>query len=282
MDANMELWNQALAWLASHGLRILLIAVVTALALRLLRLLAHQVPRWIRGRGEVEAGELAQRAETLRVAVVGTVTVIILVVATLMILYELGLDIRPLLTSMGLVGLALSLGAQTLVRDVIGGVFILLEGQFAIGDSIQVGDLSGTVERMTLRATHVRAFGGELHIIPNGEIRTVSNLSRTWSRAVVDVPLPAEEEVSRALEVLERVGQELAAAPQFSPLLLEAPVVTGIEELDGWTMRLRIMVKTLPGRHWEVMRELRRRVSEAFQREGIRLGLRPQDVMART
>ena len=278
----MELWNQALAWLASHGLRILLIAVVTALALRLLRLLAHQVPRWIRGPDEVEAGELAQRAETLRVAVVGTVTVIILIVATLMILYELGLDIRPLLTSMGLVGLALSLGAQTLVRDVIGGVFILLEGQFAIGDSIQVGDLSGTVERMTLRATHVRAFGGELHIIPNGEIRTVSNLSRTWSRAVVDVPLPAEEDVSRALEMLERVGQELAAAPQFGPLLLEAPVVTGIEDLDGWTMRLRIMVKTLPGRHWEVMRELRRRVSKAFQREGIRLGLRPQDMMART
>ncbi|MDH7486799.1 MAG: mechanosensitive ion channel family protein [Anaerolineae bacterium] len=278
---NVELRNRVIAWLTAHGLRILLIAVVTALVLRLLRLLARQIPRWIRRRDEVEAGEWAQRAETLRVAVVGTVTVIILIVATLMILYELGLDIRPLLTSMGLVGLALSLGAQTLVRDVISGLFILIEGQFAIGDAIQTGSLSGTVERMTLRTTYLRGPEGELHIIPNGEIRTVSNLSRTWSRAVVDVPLPVEEDASRALEVLERVGQELAAAPQFSPLLLEAPVVTGIENLDGWTMRLRIMVKTLPGQHWEVMRELRRRVSEAFQREGIRLGFRPQEGVAR-
>jgi len=193
-----------------------------------------------------------------------------------MILDELGLDIRPLLTSMGLVGLALSLGAQTLVRDAIGGVLILLEGQFAIGDSIQVGSLSGTVERMTLRATCLRGPSGEWHVIPNGDIRTLSNLTRIWSRAVVDVPLLAQEDVSHALEVLERIGQELAAAPQFGGLLLEEPVVTGIEDLNGWTVTVRITVKTLPGRHWEVMRELRRRVNEAFQREGIRLGFRPQ------
>lgn len=266
-------------WLRSHGLRILLIAVVATIAFRLVRLLARQVPHWIRGREGVEASELAQRAQTIQTIINGTGTAIILIVAALMILRELGLDITPLLASMGLVGLALGLGAQTLVKDIIGGLFILIEGQFAIGDSIRVGNLSGTVERMTLRSTHLRALHGELHIIPNGEIRTVSNLTQVWSRAVVDVPLSPDEDVSRALAVLERIGQELAADPEFSPLLLEPPVVTGVEGLDGWTVRLRIMAKTLPGQHGAVMRELRRRVTETFRREGIRLGFRPQDVV---
>jgi len=270
-----------LVWLTSHGLRILLIFIIGAVALRLLRLLAQQVPRWIQGREGVEPSDLAQRAKTIQTLINGTGGFLIIIVSALMALRELGLDIAPLLTSMGLVGLTLSLGAQTLVKDIIGGLFILLEDQFDIGDSIRVGDLAGSVERMTLRATHLRAFNGELHIIPNGEIRMVSNLTRTWSRAVVNLPLSPDEDVPRAMAVLERIGQELAADPQFAPLLLEAPVVTGIEELDGWTVRVRIMAKTLPGQHWGVMRELRRRVKEAFQQEGIRLGFRIQDVLER-
>ena len=281
VEMGAEVWNRVLAWLASHGLRILLIVIVSVVALRLLRFLVRRVPHWIQGSEGVEPSDLAQRVKTLQTAIRGTGALIILVVAGLMVLRELGLDITPLLTSMGLVGLALSLGAQTLVKDIIGGLFILIEDQFDIGDSIRVGDLSGTVERMTLRATHIRAFGGELHIIPNGEIRTVSNLTRAWSRAVVEVPLSPDEDVARAMEVLEQIGRELAADPQFSSILLEPPVVSGIEALDGWTVRLRIAAKTLPGQHWGVMRVLRRRINDRFQREGIRLGFRPGDVLTK-
>lgn len=282
VELGTELWSAAVAWLTSHGLRILFVVIVAFAAHRLLRVLMRQIPRWIRvrARSEAEDSELAQRAETIR-SVIGWVgSVFILVAAVLMILIELGLDVGPLLASMGVVGLALGLGAQTLVKDIIGGLFILIEDQFAIGDAITAGDLSGTVERMTLRSTHLRGLKGELHIIPNGDIRTVSNLSQDWSRAVLDLRLSPDQDVARALAVLERVGQELAADARFRPVLMESPVVTGIEGLDGWTVRVRIMVKTLPGQQWGVMRELRRRVNEAFQQEGIRLGFRPGDVMA--
>ena len=284
METSEELWNQVVAWLTSHGLRILLIVIVALIAYRLLRFLTRRIPRWIqvRARDDMQASELAQRGETIRIVTGWAGSVIIFIVAVLMILIELGLNVTPALASVGIVGLALGLGAQTLVKDLIGGVFILLEDQFAIGDAITVGDLSGAVEQMTLRSTQLRGLGGELHIVPNGEIRTLSNLSQDWSRAVVDLPLSPDEDVSRALAVLERIGQELSGDAQFSSLLLETPVVTGIEGLDGWTVRVRIMVKTLPGQHWEVMRDLRRRVNEAFQREGIRLGFRPQDVLSRT
>ena len=284
VELGTELWSDVVAWLTSHGLRILVIVIVAFVARRLLHVLMRQIPRWIRvrARSEAEAGELAQRAETIR-SVIGWVgSVFILVAAVLMILTELGLNVTPALASVGLIGLSLGLGAQTLVKDIIGGLFILIEDQFAIGDAITAGDLSGTVERMTLRSTHLRGAKGELHIIPNGDIRTVSNLSQDWSLAVLDLPLPADQDVARALVVLERVGQELAADARFSPLLMESPVVTGIEGLDGWTVRVRIMVKTLPGQHWEVMRDLRRRANEAFRQEGIRLGFRPQDVLTGT
>jgi len=282
VELGTELWSDVVAWLTSRGLRILVIVIVAFAAHRLLRVLMRQIPRLIRvrARSEAEAGELAQRAETIR-SVIGWVgSVFILVAAMLMVLIELGLDVGPLLASLGLVGLALGLGAQMLVKDIIGGLFILIEDQFAIGDAITAGDLSGKVERMTLRSTHLRGLKGELHVIPNGDIRTVSNLSQDWSRAVLDLRLSPDQDVARALAVLERVGQELAADERFSPVLMESPVVTGIEGLDGWTVRVRIMVKTLPGQHWGVMRDLRRRANEAFQREGIRLGFRPGDVVA--
>jgi small conductance mechanosensitive channel len=235
----------------------------------------------VRARDEVEAGELAQRAETIRIVAGWAGSVVIFVAAILMILIELGLDVTPALASVGLLGLALGLGAQTLVKDIIGGLFILIEDQFAIGDAIRVGGVSGTVERMTLRSTHLRGLNGELHVMPNGDIRTVSNLSRDWSRAVLDVPLSGDEDVARAMQVLEQVGQELAADEQVRPLLLEEPKVTGVEGLDGLTVRVRIMVRTLPGQQWDVMRDLRQRVVKAYAAEGLRLGVRIQDILGR-
>jgi small conductance mechanosensitive channel len=202
-------------------------------------------------------------------------------IAGLMILRELGLDITPLIAGAGVAGVALGLGAQTLVRDVIGGFLILLEDQFAVGDTIQVGDIGGAVEKMTLRATFLRDMEGTLHVIPNGEMRIVSNLTKNWSRAMVDLGVAYEEDIGRVVAALGKIGQDIYQDKELAPLLLEEPTVTGVEALGDWAVTVRIMVKTKPGKQWDVARELRRRVKESFEREGIEMPYPRREVLMR-
>jgi small conductance mechanosensitive channel len=194
------------------------------------------------------------------------------IIAGLMILRELRLDITPLITGVGIAGVALGLGTQSLIRDVIGGFFILLEDQFAVGDSIQVGNITGDVEKMTLRATFLRDLEGALHIIPNGEIRIVSNRTKDWSRAVVNVGVAHKEGIGRVVAALGKIGRDFYRDKEFAPLLLEEPMISGVEALGDWTVTVQIMVKTKPGKQWDVARELRRRIKESFEQEGITIG----------
>ena len=177
-----------------------------------------------------------------------------------MVLPEFGIDTAPLVASAGLIGLAIGLGAQALVRDLIGGFFILVEEQYSVGDVVRIGQVTGTVERISLRASYLRDLEGALHLIPNGEVRVVANLTRGWSQAVVEVTVPNDRDVAEALDVLKRVCAEAAADPALAPLLDGAPVVTGVESLDPTGARLRILARTQPGKQWEVGRDLRRRV----------------------
>jgi small conductance mechanosensitive channel len=199
-----------------------------------------------------------------------------------MILRELGLDIAPLIAGAGVAGVALGLGAQALIRDVIGGFFILLEDQFVVGDSIQVGNIAGAVEKMTLRATFLRDLEGTLHVIPNGEIRIVSNRTKDWSRAIVDLGVAYEEDIGRVVAALGKIGHDLHQDEEFALLLLEEPTVTGVEALGDWAVTVRIMVKTRPGKQWDVARELRRRIKESFEREGIEMPYPRQEVLMRS
>jgi small-conductance mechanosensitive channel len=273
-------WQAIRDWLLTSGLRIAIIVLGSIVGCRSVRVLATRLEGLIAG--AAPSGEEAQRARTLTRVIRSTVLVAIVIVAGLMILVELGLDITPLIAGASVVGVALGLGAQTVIRDVISGILIILEDQFAVGDAIRVGNIAGSVEKMTLRATSLRDLQGALHVIPNGEIRIVSNLTKDWSRAMVDVGVAYEEDIGRVVTALGQIGQDLYQDEELSPLLLEEPTVTGVEALGDWAVTVRIMVKTKPGKQWDVARELRRRIKESFEREGIEMPYPRQEVLMRS
>jgi small-conductance mechanosensitive channel len=262
------------------GLTVELVSVVVLAALGVLavQLARTRLARVLEGSGVTPIRR--KQWHTVVQVVSWVVNAGIVTVAVMMLLSHF-VDIAPLLASLGVVGLALSLGAQTLIRDLIGGMLVLIENQYAIGDVIQVGDISGSVEHFTLRVTYVRSVEGKLHVIPNGEIRIVSNITRHWSRAMVDLGVAYEEDLDRVLAVLEREAEAFTQDPQVADLLIEAPSVIGPLSLGDWAVTVRVMVKTLPGKHWDVGRILRKRLLAACDREAITLPYPRQEVLVR-
>jgi moderate conductance mechanosensitive channel len=266
-------WALAIDWVAlTAGLLRIAIALVVAWAAFLaLRVITRRVEDGAIG-GEGAAGRAReQRVRTLVSLVRSIGIVVILLITIFSILGILGHDIRPLLAGAGVIGLAISFGAQSLVRDVITGMFILFENQFAVGDVIRIGETGGIVERMTLRVVVLRDVHGVVHIIPNGEIKSVSNMTRSWSRAVLEIGVAYRENVDRVMEVMRDVGRELAEDENWSPLLVEEITVPGIESFGDSSVNIRIMAKTLPLKQWDVARELRRRLKNRFDAEGIEI-----------
>lgn len=275
----MENFNeQAGIWLRSHGITILIIIFVAVVAYYLLGVTTKTLSRRIQAMDDLDDSELDRRTRTIFRVVRSTGVVIIVGTAIMMVLTELGVAITPVLASVGFVGLAFGLGAQTLVKDMIAGLFILLEDHYTVGDVAEIGGITGTVEHMTLRATELRDLYGTVHIIPNGEIRIVANKSRDWSRAIVDVNVTYEEDVDTAVQTLQEIGEEMAKDESISQLLQEPATVTGVEGLEEWAVRLRIMVKTLPNAQWEVQRYLRRQIRLTFEERGLSLAFPRQDL----
>lgn len=262
--------------LVAAALQIGLIILLALLASRGLRLAADRTE----GRLEktvAEADRLA-RLKTLVQLGRSLAYLMILFLAAMMVLYALGVNIIPLLAGAGVVGLALSLGAQTLIKDFIAGVLILVENQFAVGDTIKVGDIDGTVERITLRATYLRNLEGRLHIVPNGEIRIVSNLTRDWARAVVELNVAFDADFSKVIHALEAAAQKVQADAGLQAHLLEPPQAMGWVGLKDWAVQVRLLAKTAPGKQWDVATALRQAALEALQAEGVRVALPAQEV----
>lgn len=262
-------FGEILFWLRTSGLRILVIAVGSVLLIRLLRAAAERIPRLMATGEPAVISEREKRARTLASLLRTVGTTLVLILAAMTAFREIGLDITPLLAGAGVAGLAIGLGAQSLIKDVIAGFFILLDDQFHVGDVIQAAGVSGQVERMTLRTTIVRDLQGAVHFIPNGEIKVVSNLTKEWSRAVLEIGLDYAEDVDRAIAILTEVGQSLVADATFGALVLEPPQVLGIEALGESQVTIRMLAKTVPLKQWDVARELRRRIKLRFDREGI-------------
>jgi small-conductance mechanosensitive channel len=212
-----------------------------------------------------------QRTRTL-LSLLRSIGIVIIAVLTLfMVLGGLGVNVGPLLAGAGVVGLAISFGAQSLVKDVISGLFILFENQFGVGDVVRIEGVSGAVERMTLRIVVLRDVHGVVHVVPNGQITKVSNLTRSWARVVLDVGVAYREDPDRVIEVLKEVGAEMHADDAWSAMILEAPEVPGVESFMDSAVNVRITAKVLPLKQWEVARELRRRIKQRFDREGIEI-----------
>lgn len=250
-------WTAVLA----AGLKVV---VVVLLAWLLLRLGDAAIDRFFARRG----GE-NRRVNTLRTLLKSGLhyTAYFMIVVTALSLC--GVRVEAILAGAGIVGLAVGFGAQSLVRDVITGFFILLEDQFAVGDYITAAGVSGTVEEMGLRVTKLRDFGGQLHIIPNGQISMVTNYSKGNTRALVEVGVAYEESLERVLGVLKKVCEE--ASGELSEVIVEGPKVLGVESFGPHDVVIRIVAYTKPLHHWYVERELRRRIKEAFDREGIEI-----------
>jgi small-conductance mechanosensitive channel len=257
-----------------------LIVALTALGLVVVSVLigrALKLATSLKGVSDARRQQLVTLVHALR----WLVNTIILGVGLMMLLSTLGVNVGPVLASAGVVGLAVSLGAQSLIKDVISGVLILAENQYSVGDVIQVGSVSGRVEHTTLRTTHLRGLDGSLVIVPNGEVRIVTNQTRDWSRAMVDIGVAYEEDLDRVLGVLKESVAAFAKDPTLAPELVEPPEVVGPLSLGDWAITVRLVVKTPPGRQWQVAQELRKFVLAVCEREGISLPYPRQEVWVR-
>jgi moderate conductance mechanosensitive channel len=260
------------AALTATGLRVLGALFVGWLGFWALKHLLRRIERSVSGpttAGIITAQE--QRARTLLSLLRSIGIVIIVVLTAFMVLGGLGVNVGPLLAGAGVVGLAISFGAQSLVKDVISGLFILFENQFGVGDIIRVEGVGGVVERMTLRVVVLRDVQGVVHVIPNGQITRVANLTRSWARVVLDVGVAYREDPDRVIEVLKELGREMHEDEAWSASFIEPPEVPGVESLGDSAVAVRIVAKVLPLKQWEIARELRRRIKQRFDREGIEI-----------
>ena len=231
----------------------------------------------------LETGETSLRAEqridALSSVLRSVVTFVIWLVAVLMCLGEVGIDLAPLLAGAGVLGVAIGFGSQSLVRDFLSGMFILIEDQFGVGDIVDLGEASGTVEAVSLRTTRLRAVDGTVWHMPNGEIRRVGNMSQHWSRALLDVEVAYDTDLEHARRVIKRVADELWREDSS---VLDEPEMWGVEQLGASGIALRQVVKTTPSAQWKVSRELRERIKLAFDEEGIEIPFPQQMVWNRS
>ena len=249
--------------------------VLHRLARRAIRRLVRRVDGDAGTGGAAAGGSVtrrAQRAEALGTLLSSVAGAVIWTVAGLMVLDKLGLNLGPLLAGAGVVGIAVGFGAQALVRDFLSGMFMLVEDQYGVGDVIDTGAATGTVEAVSLRSTRLRSVDGVMWHVPNGEIRRVGNKSQQWSRAVLDVPVPYDTDTSAAIDLIRRVVDGMAAEPEWADRMIGPPEVWGVESFDTLWMAVRAVITTRPLQQWPVSRELRLRLKLAFDEASIDLG----------
>ena len=219
-----------------------------------------------------------QRAKTMGDLLKSVITGVLIAIFGTMILSQVGVNIAPIIASAGILGIALGFGAQSLVKDFLSGVFMIFEDQYGVGDIVDVGEATGTVEAVTLRVTRLRDLDGTVWYVPNGEILRVGNKSQNWSRAVVDIGVGYDEDLARAKRVLTEVAQDLWEDEDYRSVIIEEPEVTGVEALTPDAITLRVLVKTAPMEQWAIARELRQRIKARFDHEGIEIPF-PQRVV---
>lgn len=256
-------------WAFDSGLKVLLIVIVGFAVVRVIAVGVKRFEHDVNFGTGLDAIERAKRARTLGSVLTNITTIVVLVVATLMILREFGVDITPALTGAGIVGVALGFGAQTLVRDLIGGFFLILDNRVRVGDVVAINSIGGLVEDINLRTIILRDEEGTVHVIPNGAITTLANKSMNFSYYVVNLPLAYGVDTDRAAAVVKSVAEGLQQDDAYKPFILEPLEVVGVDEFEPSAVRLKVRIKTAPLKQWFVGRELRRRVIKRFRDQEI-------------
>ena len=269
------------AWALGSGLKILLIVLLAYALVRTTGLLVTRFEHELSLGTTLDALERAKRARTLGAVVSKVTTALIIGISTLMILQEVNLDITPVLTGAGIVGLAVGFGAQTLVRDIISGFFLILEDQVRVGDVAAINGTGGLVESLNLRTIVLRDGEGTVHVFPNGAIQTLANRSKDFSYYVIDLGVDYDDDVDAAITVVTQTAAELQQDPAFAPHILEPVEVLGVDDFGASSVSLKFRIKTLPLSQWLVGREFRRRIKKAFDRHRLRIPVQQLEVTLR-
>lgn len=268
-----ETFKTVTTWLTTSGIKIVGILIALIILAQMSRWVVSWLEKFVPEKDPLLASEAKKRAQTLGNVLRHALLIVLFFIAILMILGELGIQLGPLLATAGIGALAIGFGAQSLVKDVINGFFIILENQYRIGDAIEVAGVSGLVESVSLRKTVLRDLEGSVHTIPNGEIKIVSNLSKEWSRSVLDLGISYSENIDQVIGLLTEIGIELGSEEPYKSAILEPLKILGVERFGESQLVIRMMVKTVPLKQWDVGRELRRRIKKRFDEKGIQIPL---------
>jgi len=288
MEIPADLPDRLLGVIANPILPILVIIAIAGILMRLIdqavrRIVAALFEREVNEgtSRDLSASEVAKRVDTLDGLVTRTIHVFILLIALVMILGELSFDIGPAVAGLGIVGIAVGFGAQSLVRDFFNGALILIENQFSLGDVITVAGITGVVEDFSLRRTTLRDLSGVVHTVPNGEIAVTSNQTRSWSRVNENIQVAYDTDMDRAIEVVNEVGRSLAQDPIWKDRVLEPPSVLRVNSLDESGVTLKVIGSVRASEQWAVAGELRRRLLTAFAGAGIEIPFPHRVVISR-
>jgi small conductance mechanosensitive channel len=280
MADTLKKWTESIIpWLLDHGIKIVFIAVAAWLVTNILSRIIIRTVRVavVADENTSKEGE-KKREDTLIRIFNGALRIVILILAIMMILQEVGLKIGPLIAGAGIIGLAVGFGGQYLIRDIISGFFLILENQYRIGDSIDINGTGGLVEDISLRKTTLRDMNGTVHHIPHGEIKIVSNLSKSYARVNLNIGISYKSDLEQAISVINRTGMELAEDPLFRDSVISPPQFLRVNDFADSAVVLKILGDTKPLKQWEITGELRKRLKIAFDREGIEIPF-PQRVI---
>lgn len=250
---------------------ILLIIAIALIAYLLIKLAYRKFNTVITKEDTIRESDRILRMRTLSHLGYWLATIGLILAVVYMVLKELGVDVAPLLAGMGIMGLAFGFGGQYLIRDIITGIFILFEDQFHINHVIKVNDVAGLVEKITLRVTVLRDLQGSVIYIPNGEIKTVTNLTKEWSRALFNIGVAYKENVDHVMEVIKELGKEIKEDPYFGRLILKDLEMLGVDSFGDSSVNIKFMIQTIPIKQWEVGREFNRRLKNRFDELGIEI-----------
>ncbi|MBD3290775.1 mechanosensitive ion channel [candidate division KSB1 bacterium] len=270
MDMNFENYlNTVGSWFLSSGLQIILVIILTLIALKVVQAISRRIFSSLSKRkADVE---FQKRTDTLKSVIQYLLTIVILTMAVIIVLGELGVEIGPILAAAGVVGLAVGFGAQNLVQDVISGFFILLEDQIRVGDVVQIAGKGGLVEKINLRMTILRDLAGNVHYVRNGQIDVVTNMTKDYSRYVFDIGVAYREDVDEVIEVIKEVDEDLRNDPDFSDDIIEPMEILGLDQFADSAVVVKTRTTTKPIKQWRVAREFNRRLKKRFDELDIEI-----------
>jgi small conductance mechanosensitive channel len=266
-----KMLDYIMIWLTTHGIRVLMILLGMWILILIAKIIGKRIIVITSDDDPTTENERERRAKTLVQIFNLVVRTVVIVFGGISILKELGFDIGPVLAGAGIIGLAIGFGSQSLVKDIVSGFFLILENQIRVGDVVKIADISGVVERITLRIVVLRDMEGVMHVIPNGEIKTLSNMSYGWSRAVVTVSVAYKEDIVRVMTVLKNLAMQLYKDEKYKGDIIEEPTILGIDSLENSSVNIKVLFKTEPLTQWDIARDFRLRLKAEFDRLGIEI-----------